>query len=57
VIQHQSLDGLHQAASEPIDKHSLLIRLRDALGWDAVAVWLQGAFAKLPDTGRRRGST
>jgi len=44
VIQHQSLDGLYHAASEPIDKHSLLIWLRDALGWDDVLITPDDSF-------------
>lgn len=32
------LEGLYHVASEPIDKHQLLVRLRDKLGWDDIEI-------------------
>ncbi len=32
------LEGLVQVASEPIDKYTLLVRLRDALGWTEMTI-------------------
>lgn len=38
IEERPDLDGLYQVASEPIDKHSLLVRLRDALGWGDITI-------------------
>jgi dTDP-4-dehydrorhamnose reductase len=38
IEEHPNLDGLYQVASEPIDKYSLLVRLRDALGWADITI-------------------
>lgn len=36
--EHPHLHGLYQVATEPIDKMSLLLGLRDALGWQDIVI-------------------
>ena len=38
------LEGLYQVASSPITKYDLLLRLRDALGWQDINIEPDGRF-------------
>jgi dTDP-4-dehydrorhamnose reductase len=45
IEHHPSLDGLYHAAGAPINKFDLLVRLREALGWNDVIIDPDDEFA------------
>jgi dTDP-4-dehydrorhamnose reductase len=38
LVEHQALSGVWQVASEPINKHDLLVRFSEVLGRDDVSI-------------------
>jgi dTDP-4-dehydrorhamnose reductase len=45
IENHADLQGLYHVASKPISKFDLLVRLRDALGWDDITIEPEEGFA------------
>jgi dTDP-4-dehydrorhamnose reductase len=66
LLEHPSLVGLWHVAAEPIDKYTLLLRMREALGIECDVTPRDEPvinraldptrFEKRPDTVRRRGT-